>query len=144
MTEQTIPVDYKVLQYRRAASGIRIHGILAIIFGILGTVFGAFITSAIAVGNFSEVSSGSVHNLDASFYIAAFIIFALVILPHIYLVVSGTYLLRQPTPKLVKVLVIINLIIGVLWNLIILVIAIINLTQLSDYTRGYQPKAIEQ
>ena len=67
-------------------------------------------------------------------------LFVFWILPHIYLLVAGLYLVRRPSPNVVRTLVIINLIVGVFWNIILTVFAIINLTQLRDYEQGYTSK----
>jgi uncharacterized integral membrane protein len=52
------------------------------------------------------------------------------------MIVAGYHLTREPAVKVARTLVIINLVIGVFWNLVLLIFAIINLTQLSDYERG--------
>ena len=124
--------------FNRAASTLKVHGILAIIFGGLGVFAALIMTLLISLGTLGDDSYGyNPSDSVAGLFFIGLIIFIFWTLPHIYLIVSGTYLIRQPSPKLAKVLVIINLVIGVFWNLVLLIFAIINLTELSNYERGY-------
>ena len=70
------------------------------------------------------------------FFFIATLLFWLV--PHIYLVIAGVLLVRQPEPRIAKTLTIANLVVGVFWNYVILVLAIISLTQSRDYEEGYK------
>ncbi|MDB5159957.1 MAG: hypothetical protein JWO99_220 [Candidatus Saccharibacteria bacterium] len=129
-------VDYEKLLYARSASTLKVHGILSIVFGGLGTLAAIVFMGILALGNFSD----SAYTADGSalgVFFVGIIVFIFWTLPHIYLIVSGTYLIREPAPKIVKTLVIINLVIGVFWNLVLLIFAIINLTEVGDYERGY-------
>lgn len=120
--------------YQSAASLIRVHGILSIIFGSIGIFF-----SIIMMGLFG-LSAGSEYGdyNAASSFIMAFLVFIFGVLPNIYLLISGIHLMRNPSPAVTKTLVIINLVVGVFWNLVILIFAIINLTQIADYEQGYK------
>jgi len=124
--------------FDRANSTLKVHGVLAIVFGSLGLLAGLIFTMLMALGTLADNSYAYNPNDSALglFFVGA-LTFVFWVLPHIYLIVSGTYLIRQPSPKLAKVLVIINLVIGVFWNLVLLIFAIINLTELADYERGY-------
>ncbi|MDB5179595.1 MAG: hypothetical protein JWN12_227 [Candidatus Saccharibacteria bacterium] len=129
-------VDYEKLLYNRAASALKVHGILAIIFGGLAVLGSIVFTLLIALGTFADESYDSYNSPLGLLFVSA-LIFVFWTLPHIYLIAAGIYLMREPSPKLARTLVIINLVIGVFYNLILLVIAIVNLTQITDYERGY-------
>jgi hypothetical protein len=129
-------MDYEKLLYNRATSTLKVHGILSIVFGGLGTLAAIAFMLLLAVGNLSDQSYTDNGSALGLFFIGA-AVFIFWTLPHIYLIVSGTYLIREPAPKVVKTLVIINLVIGVFWNLVLLIFAIINLTEVGDYERGY-------
>ncbi|MDB5162359.1 MAG: hypothetical protein JWM52_867 [Candidatus Saccharibacteria bacterium] len=129
-------VNYEKLLYSRAASALKVHGILAIIFGGLAVLGSILFTLLITLGTFADESYDS-YNSPLGLFLVSAMIFVLWTLPHIYLIAAGIYLMREPSPKLARTLVIINLVIGVFYNLILLVIAIVNLTQITDYERTY-------
>ncbi|MBC7459622.1 hypothetical protein H7200_02845 [Candidatus Saccharibacteria bacterium] len=125
--------DITEIMYTRAASSLKTHGILAIVFGGLGLLGGLIFSVFIGLGlGFSE-SSDDFFGLTAALTLT----FIFWTLPHIYLIVSGYYLVKQPVPSVAKTLIIINLVVGAFWNLVILIFAIINLTQLREYAAGY-------
>jgi hypothetical protein len=134
-------MDYEKLLFERSASTLKVHGILAIVFGGLGTLVGIVMAIAITIGglsnNYNSYNSSSYADSAFGLFFLGLLLFIFWILPHVYLIVSGYYLTRQPSPKLAKTLVIINLVIGVFWNLVLLIFAIINLTEIGDYERGY-------
>jgi len=121
-------------RYNNAASLIRTHGILAIVFGSLGTAFGLLLIPLMWAGEYGDVSTADL----VGGFIFAIATFVFWVLPHVYLIVSGTYLLKMPQPKIAKTLIIINLVVSAFWNLVILVFAIINLTQFEDYNQGHK------
>lgn len=125
-----ISVDQRL--FERAQSVLKTHGILSIIFGALG-VLGFIIWTLFASLSFLSGEFSDVLGMIA----ITMIFFVVFLLPHIYLIVSGIQLTRSPSPKLARVIVIINLILGLFWNLVLLVLAIINLTQIGDYERYY-------
>ena len=125
--------SFETILYNRSAATTRVHGILAIIFGGIGVLLGVLFM-------FLFLIAGSVAlNLEDVVSSVALFIFTLVlfVIPHIYLIIAGVHLVKEPAPKVARTLIIINLIIGVLSNLVILVISIVNLIQMSDYERGY-------
>ena len=126
-------INYEMMLFNRAQGMLKAHGIVAIVFGSLGVVgflFGLLFVVQIAI--FAQLA-------DAVGAIAlAAAIFVLFTIPHVYLIISGAQLVRTPSPKLAKTLVIINLVIGVFWNHALLILAIINLTQIGDYERHYK------
>jgi len=138
--------EAEIVQFERAASAINVHGILSIVFGGLGLLIALFFAGIFGL----SAATGSLTPDDViGFTIMALFGTVFMVIPHIYLVVAGVYLLKKPAPKVAKVLIIINLVIGALWNLILVIFAIINLTQISDYARGYvkprhahEPKAV--
>jgi hypothetical protein len=113
---------------------LKVHGLLSIIFGGVGIVAG--VTVIILVG-FGNTISGTDQSSIFGFTVTTMMISIFWILPHLYLIFAGSFLLVGLKPSAVKVLVIINLIIGIFLNLVLLVLAIINLRQLSDYQRAY-------
>lgn len=119
--------------YESAANLIRVHGIISIIFGAIGVSIGLFLLLlfGFAITEYND------YQVISSF-ITGVLVFIFAILPHIYLLVSGIHLLRNPRPSVAKTLIIINLVVGVFWNLVILIFAILNLTQFHDYERGYK------
>ena len=120
-------------RYEQAASLMRTHGILSIVFGAIGTFFGL-----IVIVLFSIALSGSYDQADAIGFILLFLLTLIFwVLPHIYLLVAGVTLLRLPEPRIAKTLSIINIVISVFGNYILLVFAIISLVQASDYERGH-------
>lgn len=120
------------IEYTRAVSTIKTQGILSIVFGGLGIVAGLIFMII-----FAAAMSSSYSDEDMVGYFILFVstlFFWLV--PHVYLVVSGVILTRLPSATTAKVLTIINLVVGAFWNLVLLVFAIITLTQSADYQVG--------
>jgi hypothetical protein len=136
MSEDVAHINYEKLLYERAASTLKVHGIVSIVFGALGTLCAILFTILIAAGTITDPSYDT-YNSPFGLFIVAAMIFVFFTLPHIYLIVAGVYLTREPAPKLAKTLVIINLVVGVFWNIVLLVFSIVNLTQLTDYERTY-------
>lgn len=120
-------------QFEKANGLLKVHGILSIVFGSLGVLFGLLFMAVMGIG---AAASFRLEDSISAFAVGVFT-FVLYILPHVYLIIAGTYLLKTPPVRTARILVIINLIVGALWNLVLLVFAIINLTQLDDYERGY-------
>jgi len=133
----TAHIDYEKLLYDRSTGTLKVHGIMSIIFGSLGILVALMFTTLMVIGSMAENSYGSYDSSIAGLSIVGMVIFIFWTLPHIYLVVAGYYLMREPTPRLAKTLILVNLVIGIFWNLILLILSIINLTQFSDYERGY-------
>ena len=137
MAEHT-DTDFDRLFFERSASTLRVHGILSIVFGSIGAFLGLVIMALMVV-------STALNGYDTDYYddstfaliFSGFSILLFWILPHVYLIISGYHLTRRPTPKLAKTLIIINLVVGVFYNFVILIFAIVNLTESSNYERWY-------
>jgi hypothetical protein len=130
--------EYTKLMHDKAVGTMKAHGIISIIFGALGAIAGIlFSLSLFFIGSFEAYNTSDVVGVT----IYAIAIFAFWVLPHIFFIVAGAYMLRNPSPKLAKGLIITNLVLSVFWNLVILILAIINLTQIGDYERGYKKSA---
>ncbi|RWZ78766.1 MAG: hypothetical protein EOT05_03405 [Candidatus Microsaccharimonas sossegonensis] len=127
---------YEKLLFERANNTLKTHGLVSIIFGALGILFGIFLLFVMSLGTISDGSYNATNSPLGLLFVAVLML-VFWFLPHIYLIVAGYYLMRQPNPRLAKMLIIINLVIGVFYNFILLVFAIINLTQSSDYEREY-------
>lgn len=117
--------------YERATFSLKLQGILSIVFGSIGLFVGLIFMVFLAV-----LLADSYSNSDM---IGIFVLFALTLLfwmvPHVYLIISGVVLQRLPQPSIVKTLTIINVVIGALWNYIMLGAAIYTLTQLGNYEK---------
>ena len=121
----------------QAASMLKVQGIISAIFGGIGVLGGLImmVIFALALGN-------AYTDNDIVGYAVLFggsILFVLI--PHIYLIIAGVILMRQPEPKLARLLTIINLIVGAMSNYVVLAFAIISLTQTKEYEEGYKPEA---
>jgi hypothetical protein len=134
-----MPTSQEVSKYSTAKSFLRVQGILSIIFGSLGTLVGL---PLIILYIFSLSFSSIQYSYDGGdwFAVIFLIIIGLIfwILPHIYMIIAGTYLVRKPKPGLAKGLTIGNLVIGALLNYILLAFAIVSLVQSSHYEEGYK------
>lgn len=122
--------------YQQAASMVKIQGILTIVFGGIGALFGLVLMAAFAIGLGTAYTDSDAFGL--------FLLFVLTVLfwviPHVYLIIAGVTLLRLPSPRVAKILTIVNLVVGAFWNLVLLVFAIISLVQSTDYESGYTPQ----
>jgi hypothetical protein len=136
MVEHIVHINYEKLLYDRAAGALKVHGIVSIVFGAIGTLVAVLFTLLIAAGTIADPSYDS-YNSSFGLFIISTMIFVFWTLPHLYLIAAGIYLIREPAPKLAKTLIIINLVVGVFWNLVLLIVAIVNLTQITDYERAY-------
>lgn len=121
----------------QAASMLKVQGIISAIFGGIGVLGGLImmVIFALALGN-------AYTDNDIVGYAVLFggsILFVLI--PHIYLIIAGVILVRQPEPKLARLLTIINLIVGAMSNYVVLAFAIISLTQTKEYEEGYKLEA---
>jgi uncharacterized membrane protein len=122
--------------YTQAASMLRIQGIISIVFGALGSLLGFILMIVFAI-NLGQSYSNTVM-IENLIYFVASILFVLI--PHLYLTVAGIVLVREPEPKLARILMIINVIVGAITNYIVLAFAIISLTQIKDYEEGYKSR----
>lgn len=118
-------------KYQTAAKFIKVTGILSITFGSLGAFFG--IAYALIYPHLPP--DPEMAEVPIVFLTVATIVFW--VIPHIFWIVSGILLLKHPTPSKVRGLAITTIVIGAIWNFVLLAFAIINLTQLRDYTAEY-------
>lgn len=118
-------------KYQTAAKFIKVTGILSIIFGALGALFGiAYVLIYPHIPPDPETADIPVVFLT----IATTILWTI---PHAFLTVSGIQLIKHPAPSKVRALAITTIVIGAIWNIILLAFAIVNLTQLREYTAEY-------
>ena len=127
--------SHKHAAHRQAASMLKVQGIISIIFGALGALLGTALMFIFGIGLASTYSNAD--TIEFSIFFLGSIVFML--MPHVYLIISGIILTRSPEPKLSQLLTIINLIVGAFSNYIVLVFAIISLVQADDYETGYKP-----
>jgi hypothetical protein len=121
------------LNYQRSLGILKAHAIISIVFGGLGLAASLFLMAMFAF----SVTEYNDYQIAGSL-VMVFLVFVFGMLPHAYLVFSGITLLRLPSPSVARTLVIINLIVGVLYNLVVLIMAIINLVQIGDYEAGHK------
>lgn len=124
-------------QHETSKKFLKVQGILSIVFGGLGTLFGIPLIFFWAIG--------SSYDLGDDVGPIVFIVLSVLglifwMLPHIFLIVSGATLVRNPAPGVAKGLTIANLVVGAFWNYILLAFAIVSLVQSGHYTRGYKPE----
>ena len=132
--------DTNTHRFSQAASMVKVQGIMSIVFGSIGSLVGLIILSIFAV------SLGNAYTTaDAIAFLFLFLLVVFVwLIPHMYLIIAGITLTRLPEPRIVKILTITNLVIGIFWNYILLVFAIISLVQQVDYAQGYRKHIHEQ
>jgi len=123
--------------HNQAVSMLKVQGIIATVFGGLGALLGFVLMIIFAISLGYAYSDNEIVEFFMLF--AGSILFVLI--PHIYLIVSGVILMRGPESKLARILTIINLIVGAMSNYIVLAFAIISLVQSKDYEEGYKPNA---
>lgn len=128
-------------QFTNAKRWLKVQGILSIIFGALGTLFAAPLAFFYSIGITAELAT-EMPGLESEIGPVVFIIVLIVglilwLIPHLFLIVSGALLARGPKPGVAKGLTITNLIIGAMWNYLILAFAIVSLVQSGNYARGY-------
>jgi len=128
-------LDHKTIAYNRAATMLKVQGVVSIVIGALGILLSPLLVllmmaepDGIGTGEYAEVG----------FIFAVLLSLFFMVLPGIYFIVAGSYLVKKPTPSLARGLTITNLVLGVLGNTIILIFAIISLVQGSDYEHGYK------
>lgn len=131
-----MPETPKQAAHRQALSMMKVQGIIVTVFGGLGALFGLIMMAIFALSLSQAYTDNDI--------VAALIMFTVsilfVLIPHIYLIISGVILIRQPEPKLARLLTIINLIVGAISNYVVLAFAIISLVQMKDYEEGYPTK----
>ena len=115
--------------YEQAASLIKTQGVLSIVFGGIGVFIGLVVLVFLWI---VLSTSYATEDVIAALFLSL-LGFVFLLLPHVFLVVAGVTLLRQPEPRVVRILTIITLVIGVLENLVLLVMSILVLLKLDDY-----------
>ena len=119
--------------YEQAASLIKTQGVLSIVFGGIGVFIGLTVLVFLWI---MLSTSYATEDVIAALFLSL-LSFAFVLLPHVFLIVAGVTLLRQPEPRVVRILTIITLVIGVLENLVLLIMSILVLLKLDDYEALY-------
>lgn len=115
--------------YEQAASLIKTQGVLSIVFGGIGVFIGLVVLVFLWI---VLSTSYATEDVIAALFLSL-LGFVFLLLPHVFLIVAGVTLLRQPEPRVVRILTIITLVIGVLENLVLLVMSILVLLKLDDY-----------
>lgn len=128
--ESTTKQNSAKIRQENASITTKIHGITSIIIGGIGSLAILFMLSVIIFVSFAY-SLPYEFVLGLPFTVAVIFIFGFI--PNVYYVVSGIYLVRNPSLERAKALVIANLVVGVFSNIIITILAIVNLVQIVDY-----------
>ena len=123
-----------IYRQEQAVSMLRVQGIISIVFGALG----AFISLVVLAILFFIPTNGYPQDQAIGFMFIFFGILIFAIIPHAYMIVSGLALTRNPNPQVARTLTIVNLVIGIIWNYVLLIFAIISLTQLLPYNEAYE------
>jgi hypothetical protein len=121
------------VQYEQSASIVKIHGILSIVFGSIGVAIGLIFLAIIGFTFIAAVTTADVVGI----FIIMLLVLLFWILPQAFLIVSGVTLLREPDPRVVRILTITTLVISALENVILLATSIATLLKLDDYEQGY-------
>ena len=119
--------------YEQAASLIKTQGVLSIVFGGIGVFIGLVVLVFLWI---VLSTSYATEDVIAALFLSL-LGFVFLLLPHVFLVVAGVTLLRQPEPRVVRILTIITLVIGALENLVLLIMSILVLLKLDDYEALY-------
>ena len=124
------------IAHTQAASMLKVQGIITLVFGGLGTLLGLILMGIFGLALTQAYSDNDI--VEFGVYFVMSVLFILI--PHVYFIVSGIVLIRQPEPKLAKLITIINLVVGAVANYIVLAFAIISLIQAKEYEQGYKPQ----
>lgn len=125
-------VELKDSSHQQAASIVKIQGMLAIILGGIGVVLGLI--------GLAYVNATYGKNEELNLLITAFCIVIFWLIPHVYFIISGVTLYRLPTPRVVKALTTVNLVIGAfLLDVVIVIAAIFTLVRSANYESVYKP-----
>ena len=122
--------------HTQAASMLKVQGIITLVFGGLGTFLGLLLMVLFGFALSQAYNDNDI--VEFGVYFIMSVLFVLI--PHVYFIVSGIVLIRQPEPKLARLITIINLVIGAVANYIVLAFAIISLVQVKEYEQGYKPQ----
>jgi len=132
--------DYKAMLFHRAATMLKVNGIISIV--VSGLAILVIVLYAVLIATAALVSSdpsASLSNPESgSNALLSLVLFIIIMIPCVYTLVAGILLVRLPSPRLAKGLLITNIVVGSFFNTLGLIFAIISLTQLSDYTAGYK------
>ena len=130
----TTPIEFE--RYEKSLSALKMQAILSIVFGGIGILF-----SFLLVGMYILLSGLDPREIEmdrVELFLYGIVTPIFLFISHVYFVVSGVVLLREPTPKVAQILSIVNIIVGVMWSLIILIFAALFLARTVDYERGYE------
>jgi hypothetical protein len=117
------------VSYTNAAKYVNVLGILSIVFGSLGALAGLlFVLSSFINPDYTAESA----------IVAMLMIIVFWVIPHIYFIISGIKFVKYPKPGETKGLAITTVVLGAIWNLILLAFAIVVLTQLRGYEEGFE------
>jgi uncharacterized membrane protein len=117
----------------QAASMLKVQGIITLVFGGLGAVLGLILMIIFGIALSQAYTDQDV--IETAIYCCMSALF--IFMPHVYFVISGIVLTREPEPKTAKLITIINLIVGAVSNYIVLAFAIISLIQAKEYEAYY-------
>ncbi len=120
--------------YTKAAMLLKTQSILLIVFGAIGVLFGILLSLLFLFASASTYDQAE----SIMLFIYGILTPLFMIIPHIYFIVAGVILLRNPAPKLAKVLSIINIVLGAMWNLVILIFAVLYIAQSASYEKEYK------
>ena len=124
----------KKIAHTQAVSMLKVQGIVTLVFGALGAFLGLILVILFGFALSQAYSDNDI--IEYGVYFVMSVLFILI--PHVYFIISGVVLIRQPEPKLARLMTIINLVVGAVANYIVLAFAIISLVQHKEYEEGYK------
>jgi len=136
MTQYGTHFDSQKHLYKRSANLMKAHGVLSILFGISGVFLGILFIYVMTIGSFAYIAQS--HDNASVEVILGLLACIFFVLPHLYLIVSGVYLVRESSPPVTKVFIILNLIVGIFMNIVVAAFAVANIIQSHDYERGHK------
>ena len=119
----------KKIAHTQAVSMLKVQGIVTLVFGELGAFLGLILMILDDFTLSQAYSDNDIIEYGVYFVMSVLFIF----IPHVYFIISGVVLIRQPEPKLARLMTIINLVVGAVANYIVLAFAIISLVQYKVY-----------
>ena len=105
----------------QTSSMLKVTAILSIVFGIIGTFFGLWM-----------IQNGLSDPTFKSSSLFGLFVFFIWVLPHAFWVIAGIRLLQPAKKSLIQGLLIAIIILGAIWNIILMAFAIVNLIQLQQ------------
>lgn len=123
-------------RYEKSVSLLKTQAILTIVFGSLGVLAAFGLVGLYIAANQYGVYMTEEERIEMFAYMIVMPVFLFI--THVYFIISGSFLLKSPTPKVAKTLSIVNVVLGAMWNWVILIFAVLYVAVSRDYENGYK------